>query len=105
QHDVSHHARGRVVANVGELLHANVADVSTECAEGKRETLGDPARVLAGAVQGDVGRDARGFDLVGTGAGAGKDVSDRRHDVLPRTEKLKDFAFVGQHRRIHDRTG
>ena len=51
QHDVAHHRLGRVVADVGELLGAHVADVPAQRGEHEREPLGDAARVDAGAVQ------------------------------------------------------
>ena len=47
---------GRVVADVGELLGAHVADVAAQRRQHQREPLGDAAGVDAGAVQRDVAR-------------------------------------------------
>ncbi len=53
QHDLAHDHVGRVVADVGELLGAHVADVAAQRRQHQREPLGDAARVDAGAVQRD----------------------------------------------------
>ena len=44
QHDLAHDHLGRVVADVGELLGAHVADVAAQRRQREREPLGDAAR-------------------------------------------------------------
>ena len=56
QHDLAHDHLGRVVADVGELLGAHVADVAAQRRQHEREPLGDATRVDAGAVQRDAAR-------------------------------------------------
>ena len=43
-----------------------------QSAEGEREPLGDPTGMLAGAVERDAGRDARGLDPSRGAVAAGK---------------------------------
>ena len=59
---VAHDDLGRVVADVGELLGAHVADVAAQRRQHEREALGDAAGVDAGAVQRDAAAAARGLE-------------------------------------------
>ncbi len=62
EHDLAHDHLGRVVADVGELLGAYVADVAAQRRQREREPFGDPAGIDAGAVQRHAGLPARRFE-------------------------------------------
>ena len=108
EHDVANHARRRVVADVGELLHAHVGDVATERAEREGKAFGDATGVLTRSVQRDAAFDtahAASTSAVRSFSSEREDVADRRHDVLARPQQREDLTLVGQHGRIHDRVG
>ena len=84
---------GRVVADVGELLGAHVADVAAQRRQHQREPLGDAAGIDAGAVQRRrCPRGTRPASAATPGVSRGIDPADRRHDVLARLEQPDDVA-------------